>query len=64
MPLFEEELPKKKKAGHELGEELAALSVDELADRVALLKAEIVRLEEAIAAKKASADVAASFFKL
>ncbi|MEI9901527.1 MAG: DUF1192 domain-containing protein [Hyphomicrobium sp.] len=63
MPLFDEELPKKKKPGHELGEELAALSVGELGERIALLKAEIVRLEGAIAAKRASADVAESFFK-
>jgi uncharacterized small protein (DUF1192 family) len=62
MAIFEEEPPKKKKA-HEIGEDLAALSVDELEERVALLKAEILRLEEAIRLKRASADVAASFFK-
>jgi uncharacterized small protein (DUF1192 family) len=63
MPLFDEEPPKKKKP-HELGEDLAALSVDELAERIALLKAEIARLDQAMAAKRASANVAASFFKL
>ena len=62
MPLFDEE-PVKKKKTHELGEELGALSVDELGERIDLLKAEIVRLEQALAAKRASADVAASFFK-
>jgi len=62
MPLFDEE-PVKKKKPHELGEELGALSVDELRERIDLLKAEIVRLEQALAAKRASADVAASFFK-
>ncbi len=63
MPLFDEEQPKKKKAGHELGEDLATLSVDELGERIRLLKAEIARLEEAAAAKRASANVAESFFK-
>ena len=63
MAVFDEELPKKKKAGHELGEDLAALSVDELGERIALLRTEIARLEEAIAAKRASANVAESFFK-
>ena len=52
MPLFDEEPPKKKKP-HELGEDLSRLSVDELAERIALLKAEIARLEEAMAAKRA-----------
>jgi uncharacterized small protein (DUF1192 family) len=63
MAIADEDLPKKKKPGHEIGADLAALSVDELAERVELLKAEVVRLEGAIAAKKASATVAASFFK-
>jgi uncharacterized small protein (DUF1192 family) len=63
MPLIEEEPPKKKKAGHELGEDLSALSLHELADRIGLLKAEIERIEAAVRAKRASADVAASFFK-
>jgi uncharacterized small protein (DUF1192 family) len=62
MPLFDEEPPKKKKA-HELGEDLATLSVDELGARIEILRAEIARLEQALAAKHASAGVAASFFK-
>ncbi|MEJ0013707.1 MAG: DUF1192 domain-containing protein [Bauldia sp.] len=62
MPLFDEEAPKKKLA-HEIGEDLSKLSLDELAARVAALKAEIARLEAAAEAKKASAAVAASFFK-
>ena len=62
MAIFEEEAPKKKKL-HEIGEDLAALSVDELGERIALLKAEILRLEEAIRLKRASADVAQTFFK-
>jgi uncharacterized small protein (DUF1192 family) len=62
MAIFDEEAPKKK-AAHELGEDLSKLSLDELALRIDLLKAEIGRIEEAAEAKRASADVAASFFK-
>ena len=40
MPIFDEELPKKKKA-HEIGEDLAALSLDELDERIELLRSEI-----------------------
>ena len=63
MPLIDEELPKKKKAGHELGEDLSTLSLHELDERIGLLKAEIERIESAIRLKRASADSAASFFK-
>jgi uncharacterized small protein (DUF1192 family) len=62
VPLFEEDAPKKKLA-HEIGEDLSKLSLDELAARVELLKTEIARLEAAAEAKRASAAVAASFFK-
>jgi uncharacterized small protein (DUF1192 family) len=62
MAIFEEEAPKKKLA-HEIGEDLSKLSLDELAARADLLRAEIARLEEAATAKKASAEVAKSFFK-
>ena len=62
MPLIDEELPKKK-TGHELGEDLSTLSLHELDERVALLKAEIDRIESAIRLKRATADTAASFFK-
>jgi uncharacterized small protein (DUF1192 family) len=62
MPIFDEEAPKKKLA-HEIGEDLSRLSLDELAARVDLLKAEIARVEAAAAAKRASAAVAQDFFK-
>jgi uncharacterized small protein (DUF1192 family) len=62
MPVFDEEAPKKKLA-HEVGEDLSRLSLDELAARVDLLKAEIERIEAAAAAKRASASAAQSFFK-
>jgi uncharacterized small protein (DUF1192 family) len=57
-----DELPKKK-ITHELGQELALLSVGELAERVNLLKEEIVRLEAEIARKRASKTAADVFFK-
>lgn len=62
MAIFEEELPKKKLA-HVLGEELSTLSLDELDERIALLRAEIERIEASIRLKRASADVAQTFFK-
>jgi len=63
MPLFDEEPAPKKKKPHEIGEDLATLSVDELAGRIELLRAEITRLEGAVTHKRASAKIAGSFFK-
>ena len=54
--------PKKPQA-HEVGEALDAISVEELEERIGLLRAEIVRLEGAIKAKQASMQAAESFFK-
>ena len=62
MPILDEELPRKKKA-HEIGEELAALSLDELDERIEMLRSEILRIEAAIKAKRASATAADAFFK-
>jgi len=62
MAAFDEEAPKKKLA-HQLGEDLSKLSLDELSTRIESLKAEIARLEAAVEKKRASAEVAASFFK-
>ena len=53
----------KKKITHDIGQELALLSVRELEERIALLKAEIVRLEASIAGKQSSRNVADQFFK-
>jgi uncharacterized small protein (DUF1192 family) len=61
--MFDDEDKPQKKIAHTLGEDLAKLSLDELAARVALLRAEIERIEAAAAAKRSSAEVAASFFK-
>ena len=54
---------KPKKIVHEIGQDLYLLSVEELGDRIALMTAEIERLKEAMAKKRASKDAAASFFK-
>jgi uncharacterized small protein (DUF1192 family) len=48
---------------HNLGEPLDALSVDELTERIALLREEILRLEAARERKSASRAAADAFFK-
>jgi uncharacterized small protein (DUF1192 family) len=53
----------RKKITHEIGQDLYLLSVEELTERIALLNAEIERLQEAMAKKRSSKDAAASFFK-
>jgi len=58
----DEDAPRKKTV-HEIGEDLAKLSLYELAERINLLKAEIARIEAAVATKKASANAAETFFK-
>ena len=64
MPAIDDEENRpKKKIVHELGQDLALLSVGELNDRIELLRAEIARLEAAMLSKKASRDVASKFFK-
>jgi uncharacterized small protein (DUF1192 family) len=63
MPGIDDEDRPKKKIVHEIGQELALLSLGELNDRIALLRQEIARLEAAASSKKVSRDVAAQFFK-
>ena len=62
MAADEEDRPRKK-ITHEIGQDLALLSVGELNERVALLKEEIARLEAAAASKQASRSAADKFFK-
>ncbi len=57
-----DDLPKKK-ITHDVGQDLSLLSVGELAERVGLLKDEIVRLEAEMSRKRASQKAADSFFK-
>lgn len=64
MPLDDDPLaPPPKKPAHEIGQSLDALSVDELDERIGLLRAEIERLQRARDAKAASRAAAAAFFK-
>ena len=60
---MDEEALRPKKKAHELGEDLALLSVGELRERVEALQAEIARLEAAIGSKEASKTAADTFFK-
>lgn len=62
MALFEEE-PRKKKLVHEIGQDLATLSVGELAERIGLLREEIARLEAEKAAKGTTRSAADALFK-
>jgi uncharacterized small protein (DUF1192 family) len=63
MPAFDDEDAPKKKLTHEIGQDLTLLSAGELADRIALLKGEIARLEADIAKKQAVKSAADLFFK-
>jgi uncharacterized small protein (DUF1192 family) len=53
----------KKKIVHEIGQELALLSVRELEERIVVLEEEIARLKADIARKGASKAAADLFFK-
>ena len=53
----------RKKISHEIGQDLSLLSVEELTERIALLKSEIERLDAAMSKKRASKDAANAFFK-
>ncbi|HHZ09246.1 MAG TPA: DUF1192 domain-containing protein [Rhizobiales bacterium] len=60
---FIDDEPKKKAPRHEIGQELSALSVDELVERIAELKDEIARLETAMKAKGAVKSAADALFR-
>jgi uncharacterized small protein (DUF1192 family) len=63
MPAVDDEDRPKKKLAHEIGQDLALLSVEELRERIALLKEEIARLDAAMTAKQAQLSAADQFFK-
>jgi uncharacterized small protein (DUF1192 family) len=63
MPANDDDDRPKKKIVHEIGQELALLSIRELEERIALLNEEIGRLQAAIASKQGSRNVADQFFK-
>ena len=64
MPAFDEDEDRpKKKIVHEIGQDLRLLSVDELAARIDLLRAEISRLEADMAGKRQSRSAADQIFR-
>ncbi len=62
MALFDDE-PKKKVTAHEIGQDLALLSVSELTQRIALLRIEIERLENELSAKGVTKSAAEALFR-
>ena len=49
---------------HDIGQDLSLLSVEEIQERITLLREEIVRLEQDCVRKQASKAAADAFFKL
>lgn len=62
MALFDDE-PKKKPKIHEIGQDLSLLSVGELNERIALLRAEIERLEAELKTKGSTKTAAEALFR-
>jgi uncharacterized small protein (DUF1192 family) len=62
--MFEEEDRARKISRHEVGMPLDTLSVEELRERIALLHAEVARLEQAVTVKEKTRLDANSLFKL
>jgi uncharacterized small protein (DUF1192 family) len=63
MPAIDDDEKPKKRAVHEIGQDLTLLSTAELAERVVSLKDEIGRLEADMARKHAIKSAAATLFK-
>lgn len=63
MSIFPEDDRPKPKSAHEIGHDLSALSLAEIDERIAALKAEIERLAAARAHKDASRSAADAFFR-
>jgi uncharacterized small protein (DUF1192 family) len=63
MPAIDDDERPKKKVTHEIGQDLTLLSVDELQERIGLLRQEIDRLEADIGRKQATRNAADLFFK-
>jgi uncharacterized small protein (DUF1192 family) len=63
MPAIDDEDRPKKKLAHEIGQDLALLSVGELGERIAMLQGEIARLEAERTRKQATRSAADLFFK-
>ena len=56
--------PRRLVSGHEIGQDLSMLSIDELDERAEMLEREITRLKDARAKKESSLAAASAFFKL
>ena len=54
----------RKAAAHEIGQNLDDLSIHQIEERISLLEAEIVRLQETRKVKQASLGAADAFFKI
>ena len=63
MPLIDDDDRPRPKVAHDIGQDLALLSVQELEARIALLRGEIERLEADIARKRSTRAAADQFFK-
>jgi uncharacterized small protein (DUF1192 family) len=63
MPAIDDDDRPKKKLQHDIGQDLSLLSVEELSERIGLLRSEIARLESAMMSKQASRQSADQFFK-
>jgi uncharacterized small protein (DUF1192 family) len=63
MAALEEDDRSKRKPVHEIGQDLALLSVEELTDRISLLNDEVARLRAALEQKRASRSAADQFFR-
>lgn len=61
--MFSDDEPRRKITAHEVGMPLDSLSIEELQERIGLLKTEITRLAAAISAKEKTRDQARSLFK-
>ena len=62
MAIFDEE-PRKKRQPHEIGQDLALLSVGELSERITMLREEIARLEAELKTKDSTKSAAEALFR-
>lgn len=62
MVVFDDQ-PRKKPRPHEIGQDLSLLSLDELRERIGLLREEIARLEAEMEAKGSTKSAAEALFR-
>jgi uncharacterized small protein (DUF1192 family) len=62
MAIFDDE-PKRPTPAHVIGQDISLLSQGELSDRIAILKAEIGRLEAELETKDATRSAAEAMFR-